>query len=263
LEHLNYCRQIIKTASAQLEVPNLDKTRRALWAHLLDLCHASTKFLLPDNGIVIDDNDLRGLDSDLELHLPYKLCALEWRHTDEPEPGMQKSSKRVVFAREHDDCIVCDTAIFADAIGLWIPFYAFIIKKKNYLIRENGKVRFELISSSPTAREEIACEAERLLGLLNALQCTNVGIEKSEPKHAGKKIKAALPFDTYHVLTIKRNASITGHSGASHRSPREHLRRGHIRRIADGKKVWVTATVVAAGRGGGVVTKDYAVRGAA
>ena len=103
------------------------------------------------------------------------------------------------------------------------------------------------------------------LHFLNALSCANVHVERDLPKKAGKKINSALPFDTYHVLTI----DVPGHAGAvgsptgGHRSPREHLRRGHIRRLEGGRRIWVNATVVAAGRGAGVVTKDYALRAAA
>jgi hypothetical protein len=100
-----------------------------------------------------------------------------------------------------------------------------------------------------------------LLSLLNALACSNVRIERSEPRMRRKKSASALPFDTYHVLTVGPpgtgpHGSLTG----GHRSPREHLRRGHIRRLEDGRRIWVNATVVAAGRGAGVVTKDYAVK---
>ena len=98
--------------------------------------------------------------------------------------------------------------------------------------------------------------------MLNALGCSNVQIERSKPKRAGKKVKAALPFDAYHVLTI----DAPGRAGdrvvptGPHRAPREHLRRGHIRRLADGRRTWVNATVVASGRRGGVIKKDYAIR---
>lgn len=45
-------------------------------------------------------------------------------------------------------------------------------------------------------------------------------------------------------------------------SPREHLRRGHIRRLEDGRKFWINAAVVAAGNGG-KIHKDYGIRRAA
>ena len=98
-----------------------------------------------------------------------------------------------------------------------------------------------------------------IISLCNALACSNVHIERSEPKKAGKKIKAALPFDAYHILTIDATGAAGERVGRAgeHRSPREHLRRGHIRRLADGRRIWINATVVAAGRGAGVVSKDY------
>lgn len=261
MEHLNYCRQIIRAANEQLAVPRLDARWRAVWEHILDLCHASNKFLLPDNGRVIEDNDLRALDENIELRLPYKLIALEWRHTAEAEEGTEKCSKRVVFAREHDDMIACRTAVFGDSAGVWLPFHEFYLPKRNYLLRSPEGARMVVVGASQEILTDIHTEAERVLGFLNALQCVNVEIEKSEPRHPGKKIKTALPFDTYHILTIKRPATVAVHGGTgSHRSPREHLRRGHIRRLGDGRKIWVNATVVAAGRSAGVVTKDYAMR---
>jgi hypothetical protein len=76
-----------------------------------------------------------------------------------------------------------------------------------------------------------------------------------------KKAKDALPFDSYHILTVDApgGGNLNGRSGG-HRSPREHLRRGHIRRYENGARIWVNATVVNAGIGGRV-SKDYLLRG--
>jgi len=96
------------------------------------------------------------------------------------------------------------------------------------------------------------------------LSCRNVHTEKSLPKktsvamNAGKK--NAVPFDAYHYLVIDTaKKSESSGVGGSHASPREHLRRGHIRRLADGRRIWVNATVVSVGNGG-VVEKDYVMR---
>lgn len=100
-----------------------------------------------------------------------------------------------------------------------------------------------------------------ILSFINALSCSNVRTARHEPKKS--KPKSALPFDAYHVLTIgTTGVSRIAPGIGAHRSPREHLRRGHIRRLDDGRRIWVNATVVAAGRGAGVVTKDYAFRAA-
>jgi len=100
-----------------------------------------------------------------------------------------------------------------------------------------------------------------LLQFLNALACENVRAERSEPKSAGRKIRAALPFDAYYILTVGAPASSRASAahGGSHRSPREHIRRGHIRRLPGDRRIWVNAAIVNAGRGAGVVHKDYQV----
>jgi hypothetical protein len=98
------------------------------------------------------------------------------------------------------------------------------------------------------------------------LHCKNVHTEKIEVSKTRKAIhsskKAALPFDTYHVLTIDApgKPGEGERAGGNHRSPREHLRRGHIRRLGGGRRIWVNATVVAVGCSGGTVKKDYALR---
>jgi hypothetical protein len=40
----------------------------------------------------------------------------------------------------------------------------------------------------------------------------------------------------------------------THRSPREHLRRGHIRIYQSGRRIWVNSTLVNAGVGGRIST---------
>lgn len=102
--------------------------------------------------------------------------------------------------------------------------------------------------------------ASVLLGFLNAISCSNVEILRSDPPKIKAKLRKALPFDSYHLLTIDVRSQAGGEAsiGGSHRSPREHLRRGHIRRYESGLRVWVNATVVNPGVGG-KVHKDYRV----
>ena len=98
-----------------------------------------------------------------------------------------------------------------------------------------------------------------MLDFLNALQCSNVEVEKIPLKKTALAMRKAIPFDEYHVLAIKVSQIKSIDCGAKnglHRSPREHLRRGHIRRYANGSKIWVNAAVVNAGIGG-KISKDY------
>jgi hypothetical protein len=268
MEHLNFCRSLTKQFAAMVEVPGLDGTERARMNHAMDLAAASQKFLLPDGGLLMDDPELRAIDGTLPLRLPHQFLALEFLHADD-EDRPDVLTKRIVFARERDQFVHlsgagCPTH---DAVWTWLPECA--IPMQDYLDRSDpsgrATVHFRPLAPWEAGPDCYPLYLKVLMCFLNALACSNVHVARSEPRKAGRKVKAALPFDTYHVLTIDvpgRPGERSGIGGA-HRSPREHLRRGHIRRLGDGRRIWVNATVVAAGRGGGTVTKDYALRAAA
>ena len=84
-----------------------------------------------------------------------------------------------------------------------------------------------------------------VMSFLNALACSNIYIHKEQSKQPHKLKKDALPFDDYHVLMLNNNHS-NEESGEhnSHRHPRQHLRRGHIRRYKSGITIWINSMVV-------------------
>lgn len=106
-----------------------------------------------------------------------------------------------------------------------------------------------------------------VLSLVEALSCRNVKTEalpvRKINKAAGKR--GALPFDEYRVLTVDTSkkwvteGSGMAGSGIDRNSPREHLRRGHIRVYRSGLKIWVQSTVVNVGIGS-TLTKDYLIK---
>jgi hypothetical protein len=268
MEHLNYCRQLLMGATDMLRIPSLSGEERAMYSHVADLCKLSTKFILPANGILIDDAELRALDDgEGSLRLPFDVLALEFQGA--PGKAISDGTKCVVFCRsmgEDAPGVQVFPASWNKANGTWRAHDEFLIESLAKTGSERGGVRISMQRATFRGTDDgILREFSRVvLAFLNAMACANVRAERSLPRKAGKKVKAALPFDTYHVLTI----DVPGQAGdgaatGGHRSPREHLRRGHIRRLADGRRIWVNATVVAHGRGGGAVTKDYAVRCAA
>ena len=285
MEHLNYSRQIAKQCMAMLAKPSIDPETRKIVSDVAHFHKVSTKFVLPNGGRLYEDKELRALDESMPLRLPYPYLCLEYpsigqdRPPDKPigfvngvpeyeQENSLVAPKRVVYAREQSSHIVVTIAFWARDRNVWcimpecaIPETGYLDRGVTFSGRPSIKAAFK---TQQLPISDYMDEIGALLCFLNVLQCSNVHVTRSEPKKAGKNIKAALPFDTYHVLTIdvpgkNGNGAATG----GHRSPREHLRRGHIRRLADSRRIWVNAAVVAAGRGAGVVKKDYALRYAA
>jgi len=263
MEHLNYCRHMVKQLAAISSIPSASEEIRSRATHLIDLANAAQKFMLPPGGVLLEDNELKALDSAELMRLPHQFLALEYKFRE-------SSGKIITFAREHRDSesIAVTPVFFAEENGCWSEFPTFFIPASPMLAIENRSGgRAHLNFAYPASANKQVCidSASVVLAFLNALQCSNVHIAKSEQKKIGKKIKTALAFDTYHILTIdapgrhQSEGEGAGHFG-SHRAPREHLRRGHIRRLAGNRRVWVNATVVAAGKSAGRVSKDYAVR---
>lgn len=270
IQPLNYCRQMRKQFLDRIASPSFPKANREILSHLIDLCVASQKFMLPNTGVILDDEDYRALDHSEPIHLPFPIIALEYPYVTPKEhlwPGRVMSSKRILFCRERDDSIALSPVWWNDSDGVWGPAPEIAIPRKDYLDSNpptaNSRRTGVLVQQSDPriSRDDYSDEVVAFMSFLNVLKCRNIQTEKVIPKRSTKTSKGALPFDTYHVLTVDtsmRDAAVAA-AGGTHRSPREHLRRGHIRRYAKGLRLWINATAVNVGRGG-VVSKDYALR---
>lgn len=281
-EHLNYCRQMVKQFSAEVKAPFAPPWVTQFKSDCIGLARASQKFILPDGGMPYDDPAYRALDDSTPLSLPYPTIAIEF--TRSPEfvggrahriAGNWQPPKALLFARERGDAIIVTVVVWLPSANLWAPYPEVCLPRVGYLHRTSGAGGRTLVKLAPAhggsfhqsliPGSDYMDEINALLSMLNILQCRNVRVEKSEVSkarkamHAGKK--NALPFDSYHILCLDVPPEADdGAAAGGHRSPREHLRRGHIRRLADGRRIWVNATVVAVGRGG-MVSKDYTMRG--
>lgn len=262
MEHLNYCRQLSMQVLSKKIMPGTGiGDQLALLKHQSDLSVVAQKFIMPDNGVLFYDPELRAIDDSKEISLPYKIIALEFKVTN-----MGPITKSIVFAVQHDDLISIMQSYFTSG-----PGFGFWVAAGD----AHDIPRVQLFQSASLTEDQIKKEKRILaakdsanglvLHLLNALACSNVQVERSEPKNSKKKVKSALPFDAYHILTVDVSCKNQhgGEIGAAHRSPREHLRRGHIRRLEDGRRIWVNAAIIGAGHGAGVITKDYMVKGSA
>lgn len=241
----------------------------------LELAAKASKFLLPPGGRLFDDKEFKALDESEPLRLPFPVIALEYeqpiKNNQAEALGMTlTSSKRIVFVSEGEGWLTLLVVCWVDSLKSWLPFPTLgFIPVTGCLDRTakpaEGRVpicfkRDNEIMPGIDFNDELGA----ILCFLNSLQCANVKIDHSAPKASGKKIKTAHAFDAYHFLTIARQSDSspakTGGPGGEHRSPREHLRRGHIRRL-EGRKIWVNAALVNAGSAG-AIAKSYLVGGA-
>ncbi|MBP7548703.1 MAG: hypothetical protein KA761_00335 [Gemmatimonadaceae bacterium] len=110
-------------------------------------------------------------------------------------------------------------------------------------------------------------EACAVAGLIEALACSNVEHRTLGPAPAKLNAKRARsgkpPIFEYRVLTIEASSRAAGAPRAplagDRASPRQHLRRGHIRRLDGGRTVFVRPAMVGdAARG--ALAKDYRLR---
>lgn len=138
-----------------------------------------------------------------------------------------------------------------------------IAKQSGYRTHEEIDMYVERISM------DIAQEAVVVLELIEAMSCSNVTHEiaqpAAKPSVAAKRARAGkLPIFETRVLTIRvpgraaAKTAVSTMNGGSRASPRQHLRRGHIRRLDSGKRVWVQSTVVG-GNTSGMIAKSYRV----
>jgi hypothetical protein len=250
MHHLNYCRQM----AASLEWNASENPRelvRKECRSALAFSRGAVKFILPTGGRVLVDPSLRGLAGVDRLCLPFPTIALEF--------ALDDGGKHVVLAREAGDNLEMQRVICTGK-DAWTPTCTLRTPRENW--RDDVGLPVVFVDD-PECPWDIAIEAPvAVISMLNALACSNVHIERSAATKTRKALrkKGALPFDDYHILTVDAYARSNGPgSGPSGRSPREHLRRGHIRRLESGACIWVNATVVNAGIGG-KISKDYALK---
>lgn len=115
------------------------------------------------------------------------------------------------------------------------------------------------------ALHDIGGEIRALLELCEALTCSNVTTETIQ--HENKKLnskrinKGKLPIYETKQLVIEVPKSAKNHGaglGIDRSSPRQHLRRGHIRRLSNDKRIWVNSCVVGSSDLGNI-HKSYSV----
>jgi hypothetical protein len=152
----------------------------------------------------------------------------------------------------------------ADYTGKGVAMHGFPVVLCPELIEIGTKMDGEEVFKQ--SMKDIASEVSALLELCEALSCSNVHhqvMEQINPAINQRRIRdGKVPLYETRTLWIDVPGESKGSGewqGGTHRSPRQHLRRGHIRNLQSGKKVWVNAALVGAKKSG-FIKKDYAIK---
>jgi hypothetical protein len=288
----NYAAQAISGITDKTTPLNDTNNKMAANLFYADKLKKAVKFAIPDTGRLLDDN-LKGLELST-IRLPYPITVVECFQISDAEHyealydnGIE-TFKRVILAYETMDdgkitriTIVPFTGINGKTMGhgnkdVWS--ISPIILNINFGNNENffhcapySDEHFEMFRSqigegigSPghSLTTSLMDDARVFMELIEALSCKNVeqSIHQTKsPKNAQRIKSHKLPIYETKFLTIRTTQKQTSVKGSSHHSsPRQHLRRGHIRRLESGN-IWVNSCVVG-DSSKGIINKQYKVK---
>ena len=292
-EPLDYLRKAVPALNKLHK--ELEKKHPKYVAHAKDVvlsAQQAVKFVMPANGQIFESK-LTGLPE--ILNLPYEKIVIEYECINQGgvaerlfgEQAVVPARKRIVYAEQQAKTVVIASivAFQKQDMDFWQvqPFFCVWRHSKdvpaNVPVKhpldtegiEIDQVRVMYLDMGGVAKEffgdtweqhayaDMADEVGAVLALIEALTCKNVTLEALPvKKNKCAQMRGALPYDEYHTLVINSKLRQLSEEGeGTHRSPREHLRRGHIRRLPAGN-VWVNSTIVNAGNHGRV-HKSYEV----
>lgn len=242
----------------------------------------AVKFMLPVGGLVLDTLGINDPSNNFEkfgdvevkdffskiipaLRLPYDAINFEFFR--------ESGEKTIIHATQTEDKDAIFFIVFTLAkdypFWLTLPF-AFRITKDYEMKADEVKsldVDSPLNSYFKSRKEGYTfLYTYVILDFLSAINCNNIKREFiPAPKfiNSKRKAKGKALFSDYHVLTLdlsKTKVVSTGEKReGSHTPKRQHLRRGHVRKLSTGQTTWVSQCTVGKAENG-FLTKDYWVR---
>jgi len=105
-------------------------------------------------------------------------------------------------------------------------------------------------------------ELQSVISMCCALNCQNVELQNAQiAKRKATEKKSPKMYFEYKSLVLKpfEPKSVSESKGGTHAKPREHLRRGHFRRLRNGERMWFNDKTI--NLGVGKVEKDYYIKG--
>ena len=287
MQRTNYCANALDDIKKQISYLEEAKQSPIMLRSLKTietLMDQSVKFRLPDNGKLFDYKG-KGVGEILMqektiVRLPYPVTAIEYDHVETAD-GISYHENDTKYDAVILLCFECElegeVVVFClvlcrGVLGAsskdkaWVLVnFGFSINSESYETRiiPTTELGHELGAMSKEAKNDIGGEATSLTQFIRMLGCSNTHIANDiDPDiklNISRQKKGKTPFYQYKVLTIGGNTLLgASNSGSKHNSPRMHLRRGHIRRLAD-KNVWVNSAVIG-NKKNGILEKEYKVK---
>ncbi len=265
----NYAAKVQQSVNCLITQRNA--TEEPDWSELHAIKNAisnAVHFLIPDGGRIIGLDGLIGT----RLELPFPVITIEssisgWGLLT---LAIDRGEQIEVFGFSKEE--------HSGVMPEFLPITRKMMVNKDYRKVENMPVADDEIIFRGLISPE---DDERLTGLqgytsivncefileelLSALSCRNVSIanhQEAFPKNASRIKAGKLPLFEIKMLVINTQhgtSGKTGNGGGSHASPRQHLRRGHIRRHPTAGNIWVNNCVVG-DPAKGIIDKQYRVK---
>jgi hypothetical protein len=233
----------------------------------------SQKFIVPDAGRLTDGTPISKFQD--VMNLPFDRVAL-LREIDVGKKDGDIITQQICiavapyvlgFVNDCADLYIVDCLQVPGIKDAWAPSRPIGVQ----WLLGGGACIFEIDGAIEEERSLIgyADTHEKGFGALNGLtelmlmlslsNVTTKTIIAPEAINRKRQRNGKLPLYDYHVLLIDGKETCSRESSDStDRSIRSHFRRGHIRRLNDGRRVWVKQAYVH-GRTAGFVDKDYMV----
>ncbi len=254
----NYAAQ----AQAAARVVSLKRPESRSAVDFYRLASIAQHFAIPDGGKVFNDGlkglgDLHGLD----VHLPFDVITVEFmadRNKYCTLACKDKSSSPIFFfaAGDQSKWVILPICVSLESLSSG-ELEVKVIRDQEFSLKESVWNGYERAAEFLTVS---------VLELCEALSCSNVDsevIETIDQRKNERRIRQGkLPLYETRRLVIKapltRSAGNSAGGVSDRQGPREHLRRGHIRRMQDGRRIWVQSCVVG-NRENGAIKKSYGV----
>ena len=285
MNRIDLCSNFLSTALNSSRV-TLTKTERYKLESLRNSLETAVHFSIPHGGKILDD-DLKGLDGLNSIRLPFPTITISFdtEYSDGTISPLLAVFMEIEDPRVDDpECPELVGACFFQepSSNMWTlsPFQTNLRNNLNGVsmgVNEYGHAVVNADTSVelffPTMLEAIQAEDESdvkcaleffknvvslcgypMLSLCEALVCSNVTFRPKNPvsqriKEKRKRLGRS-PIHEINELVISARGKVLRDYGSGNTTGRtvcQHLRRGHIRVIQSGRKVWVNSCVVGAG----------------